>query len=271
MVPDRLAILRFYPNSALGLTAGAVKSLFLIPGFVAALSIGAQAAPESTSIPSSLPIYVNGRSIAPHDGGHTIAIDRTQGVLVDGVVYLAVTKTPPFVEPVKTDGMHYVVHIGMLAATAELASGGTRDDAKQSMIARWREEFGDEVTWTQNPSDKYQLTITYHEQSLRMTVPQDTEYHPEKQPPDNFEGLKLQYRELVAVLQAGALVLCGQTYMQVIAPADAAQALKELRSLPSQPKTLTMVGGEPVFATVQLVGDKYVLTNSIVRDLTAHR
>jgi hypothetical protein len=104
-----------------------------------------------------------------------------------------------------------------------------------------------------------------------MTVPLDTEYHPEKQAPDNFEIVQYFYRRLAAALQAGALVLCGQTYMQEIAPADAPQALRELRELPSQPKTLTMVGDETVFASIPLVGGKYVLTNSIVRDLTAHR
>ncbi len=248
-----------------------MKSVLLVLACIAALSVGALAAPESTSIPSNLPIYVNGRSITPHDGGHTVSLDRESGVVIDGVVYLPVTKTPPFVEPVKSDGMHYVQHIGMLAATKELASGGAREDARRSMIERWRQEFGDEVTWSQDPSDKYQLFVTFQGQSLMMTVPQDAGYHPEEQAPDNFEGLESQYRELVTVLQTGALVLCGQTYMEVIAPSDAAQALKELRSLPNQPKTRTMVGSETVFASITLVGEKYVLTNSIVRDLMAHR
>jgi hypothetical protein len=91
-------------------------------------------------------------------------------------VYLPVTKSPPFVPPVKVDGMHYAQHVAMVAADEKLAAGGSRDAARQSMIDAWDREFGSELTWAVDPADKYQFILTDHEQSLVVSVPRVAGY-----------------------------------------------------------------------------------------------
>ncbi len=66
-----------------------VFSLVLALGIVGPAVAEGSIQADSTFVENNLPIYVNGQKLLPLNGGHMLSIDKTRGLVIDGVTCIA--------------------------------------------------------------------------------------------------------------------------------------------------------------------------------------
>jgi hypothetical protein len=234
---------------------------------------GASSDSASTSVSSTLPIFVNGQRLEPRDGVHRISVSRETGLMIDAVLYMPVQYFPPYVPSVRADGMHYACEAAWRAGGAVFDSTGNRETARDAMLAFWKREFGDSLVVIQKSEWDFELSMPGQPGSpVMLSLACFDGYHPECQLTDNFQAVAARYHEIVDSLNRGCLLLPGQGYEVSILPADAPQALEEIEARLRQPRpAFSMVGDELIYAGWKILDGKYVLDSPTVRDLLGYR
>ena len=215
-------------------------------------------------VPNEWPVFIDGRRIDPVDGGHTVVVSHSDGILVDGVVYMPVPEDPPEPEPVKLeDGFDYYVLVkpGELGRDA-IKNGASPEEARQIMLDFWA-QYADSVEVV---AGEWSADVTYLGDIIGVPFPQPI---PENMPPrpTPFERLLGPAERLVGELNAGYLVLRSGACMVRIGSNDAAQAVDELARVPDRAEVWGYLDDEVVYRGVPIVNGMYGLCPTMVKDL----
>ena len=87
---------------------------------------------------------------------------------------------------------------------------------------------------------------------------------------NNFNFLVKKYEIVAMWLEAGSLVMVGQTYLECIPPEDAEQAQMELSQIKAMTLSFAMCGPDTIWQPFVLAG-KHKLVPSAISDFRAHR
>lgn len=215
-------------------------------------------------VPSTQPIFIDGRRVEATNGGHLVVVNSVDGILVDGVVFMTIPAGAPEPTPAKAeDGfVHYVVARASELGRDVLTDGGSPEQARKSMLDFWA-LHGDSVTVTEGESS---AAVEYEGRSVIVSFPGPVPTDLARRE-SQLERVLGAAEELVNRLNRGALILSTGSCLNVIETEDAGQVLEEIESIDTKAEVWDRIDGKVVYKGVPLAGGKYRLCIDTVKKL----
>ena len=216
------------------------------------------------------PLFLHGRKLMPKHGGYEVTLSKVSGIQVNGQLYKSMIE-PVVDEPARIeDGFfHYVIDRAMRLSVEAYDAGKSQEQVRQDLMAFWS-QYADSLD-VKSAGRGFILTYNGHSVAVPSGRPSSVKT-PDEQIEHYFNTVLVpDFKYLLMYLESGHLVICGQSYMNAIAPADAEETLNVIDQLPDRAQVETRFDGETAYRPIELSGGKYRLGSRAIKDLLSNR